>query len=58
MADKAELKVASKEDVAKSLADNIARATSLNGNDPDFRNKYLDLYAECLHATSNQRRFE
>ena len=55
MSDQVDLNVASKESVAHTLTIKLAKAEGLISTDPDYRKKYLDLYAECLYATSGYR---
>jgi hypothetical protein len=56
MADQVDLNIASKESVALDIANRILRSSSeINPKDPEFKDKYLDLYAECLHATGGYR---
>lgn len=52
MAEKVNLEVASAESVAFTMAKDISR---LKYDDPDYREKFLDLYAECLEATTGRR---
>jgi hypothetical protein len=56
MTDQAELKVASKEQIAYKLAIDIAGQENLLSDNSTYRKKLLDLYAECLSATSGFRR--
>lgn len=55
MADKAELIIESKEKVAYDLANRIVAAT-FNGGEPDFKDRYLDIYTECLDAVEGNRK--
>lgn len=53
MSDQVELNVASKESVAMSLM------LKINQTEKTYDRKHiLDLYAECLHATSGYRDFD
>ncbi len=51
MAEKIELKVASKESVALQLTMEIATKEALYEDPTAYRKKLLDLYSECLKAT-------
>lgn len=55
MSEKFELNVECKESVALQMARDIASREEMYKEKQDFRRKFLDLYAECLEATSNQR---
>lgn len=55
MADQIKIKDSSKERVAYDLANDIASRESLYNDTANYRENLLDLYAECLLATSNQR---
>lgn len=57
MSDKAELNIECKESVALQIAREIAVQEELYRDKPNFRKKFLDLYAECLEATHQQRDF-
>ncbi len=48
----------SKEAVALELARSIAVAECIDSNNPNFRKEILDLYAECLNATSRLREYK
>jgi hypothetical protein len=57
MANQVALNIASKESVALDMANRILRTSSeIHPEDPHFKDKYLDLYAECLHATGGYRK--
>lgn len=58
MTEKVEIKSSSAESVALKLAERIVQAENLSNEDPEFRKKYLDIYAECLKATKFRRTFE
>jgi hypothetical protein len=55
MAEKNELKVASRESVALELAIDIAGKERLFDDTSTYRKKLLDLYSECLTATMAHR---
>ena len=55
MSEKTELQVASKESVAFKLAMDISTKEELYNDKSTYRKKTLDLYAECLAATSGNR---
>jgi hypothetical protein len=56
MPDQVEIKSSSKESVALTLAQDIATQESLHNDKATYREKFLDLYAECLKATKGNRR--
>ena len=58
MSEQAVLKVASRESVALSLALEIASQESLYNDSSTYREKLLDLYAECLKATKGGRKID
>ena len=45
----------SKQSVAFQLATQIANMEDMYKDKANYRKKFLDLYAECLEATSHQR---
>lgn len=47
----------SPEAVALELTTRIANKEKLGSQAKDYRKEYLDLYAECLEATQNNRVF-
>ncbi len=53
-----EIKDKSKEKVAFDLAMDIASREKIYENPNEYRQKILDLYAECLEATGGCRDFE
>ncbi len=55
MSDNAELKVTSKESVAFKLAILIVDIEEIYNDPKTYREKLLDIYAECLDATSYRR---
>lgn len=55
MSEQSELKIASKESVALELAKDIASREKLYNDSSTYREKLLDLYAECLRATNGWR---
>jgi hypothetical protein len=55
MSEQTELKVASKESVAFEIATDIAKREKFYDDPTTYRKKFLDLYAECLHATCGYR---
>ncbi|MCZ2722209.1 hypothetical protein O1D97_11310 [Marinomonas sp. 15G1-11] len=55
MSDKVDLKVASKESVAFELAQDIAIKEKLHEDPALYRKRFLDLYVECLNATTGFR---
>ena len=54
MADQVDLNVASKESVARDLTNRIA-AQTFSDDEENYKEKYLNLYAECLKATKGNR---
>lgn len=58
MADQAELVVETKESVAFKLALELRGCIGTNDFDEGYKNKFLDLYAECLEATNGYRSSE
>jgi hypothetical protein len=56
MAEKTELKVASRESVALQLTMDIAAKEELFNDNSTYRKKLLDLYSECLRATMALRK--
>lgn len=57
MTDNTQLKVKTAESVAFELANRISNKEGLDKNAETFRKEFLDLYAECLQATKNNRVF-
>jgi len=55
MSEQSELKIASKESVALEMATYIAKKEELYKDSSTYRQKFLDLYDECLDATSGSR---
>ena len=55
MADTVKLDVASRESVALTLTLDIAIQEKIYDDRSAYRKNLLDLYAECLQATSHQR---
>ena len=55
MSDQTELTIASKESVALEMARDIANREELYAEPSTYREKFLDLYVECLKATSFRR---
>jgi len=57
MAESAKLQIDSKESIALDLMARIATHEKLGANTKNYRKDLLDLYAECLEATSNRRSY-
>ena len=57
MSEKLDLNLTTKEEVAFKLASDIAGRETLYEDSSTYREKFLDLYAECLFATSGHRNF-
>jgi hypothetical protein len=55
MAQESSLLIYSKEKVAEELANRIVRENSSNYSQ-DFKEKYLDLYTDCLIAVNGNRK--